>query len=61
MKFFGPKVEKLETVFGGDLFKDCRFMGVKADVGGKIDIDIAEEWAERNESSYESARVGRWH
>jgi hypothetical protein len=61
MKFFGPKVEKLEGTFGGDMFEDCMFTGVKVGVGGEVDIDISEEWSERNEGAYESARVGRWH
>lgn len=61
MRFYGPKVEKLEGTFGGDFLEDCTFVGVKVGVTREDDIDIAEEWAERNEGAYKSARVGRWH
>jgi hypothetical protein len=60
MRFHGPKVEKLEGTFGGDFLEDCTFVGVKVGVKCEDDINIAEEWAERNEDAHESARVGRW-
>ncbi|KAE9365025.1 hypothetical protein N431DRAFT_549363 [Stipitochalara longipes BDJ] len=51
MKFFGPRAEKLEGTFG------C----VKVSIGGVVDVNIAEAWADRNERAYERARVDRWH
>jgi hypothetical protein len=61
VKWFGPRVTKLEGTFGSDMLKDCKFTGIKIGVGSELEkIDIAEEWANRNESGYEYARRARW-
>jgi hypothetical protein len=61
VKWFGPKVNKLEGAFRGGLFEDCTFTGVKVGIGMELeDIDIAEEWADRNEDAYDRAARRRW-
>lgn len=60
MKFFGPRVERLEGTFGGGIFEDCTFEGVKVGVGGEFDFKIAEEWADRNERAFDCACSRAW-
>ena len=60
MKFFGPRVEKLEGTFGGGIFEDCTFEGIKVGVGNELNVDIAEEWADRNEHAYDRACRRAW-
>ncbi|KAK7936029.1 hypothetical protein PG985_001524 [Apiospora marii] len=59
VKWYGPRAEKLKGTFGGDFVKDCTFTGVKIGVGADLeDINIAEEWTDRNEHAHYLA--SRW-
>jgi len=59
IKWYGPRVEKLKGTFGGSFFDECSFTGVKVGICGELDdIDIADEWASRNEQAH--TRAGRW-
>ena len=60
MKFFGPRVERLEGTFGGGIFEDCTFEGIKVGVGGELDFKIAEEWADHNERAFDRACSRAW-
>ncbi|KAK8856051.1 hypothetical protein PGQ11_011963 [Apiospora arundinis] len=56
VKWYGPRVEKLKGTFGADFVDDCSFTGVKIGVGADLEeIDIADEWADRNERAYTRA------
>ncbi|KAK8064090.1 hypothetical protein PG996_008742 [Apiospora saccharicola] len=53
IKWYGPRAEKLKGTFGGDFLDNCTFTGVQIGVGADLeDIDIAEEWDNRNEHAH---------
>ncbi|PVH75616.1 hypothetical protein DL98DRAFT_518538 [Cadophora sp. DSE1049] len=59
--FCGPKGQTLKGAIGGSAFGECTFTGVKVGSDGNEHLDIREEWANRNASAHENARIGRWH
>lgn len=59
IKWYGPRVERLKGKIGSTHFKACTFTGVKIGAGAELEeIDIAEEWASRNEHAHYLA--SRW-
>lgn len=62
VKFCEPRGTRIEGTFGAGLFGDITFTGIKTLEKGNENVeDPSEQWHDRNEDAYESARVGRWH
>ncbi|KAK0105507.1 hypothetical protein ONS95_004132 [Cadophora gregata] len=59
--FCSPRGQTLKGVIGSSSFGECTFTGVRVGGDGNEPLDIREEWASRNASAYDDARIGRWH
>lgn len=52
IKFYGPRVTKLEATVGGDVSQDFKLTATRVAIGTES-IDIAKQWADQYERAYD--------